>query len=54
MAIRHKFALAVRRLTAAAALLAFGWSGAAIAGESLTLSAGSPGGGYCKAAAAFA
>jgi TRAP transporter TAXI family solute receptor len=54
MAIRHEITMTVRRLAAAAILLAFGWSGPAFAGESLTLTAGSPGGGYFKAAAAFA
>jgi len=54
MAMRDEIKVAGRRLAAAAILTAFGWAGTASAGESLTLTAGSPGGGYFKAAAAFA
>ena len=42
-----------RRWLAAAAVLALTSSGSALAGESVTFTAGSPGGGYFKAAAAF-
>ena len=44
----------MRQMAAAAAIVAIGTAGPALAGESLTLTAGSPGGGYFKAAAAFA
>ncbi len=43
-----------RRVFLGASLLAFGVSGSAWAGDTITLTAGSPGGGYFKAAAAFA
>lgn len=54
MDMQHKLGAVARQWIAAAALLAFGSAGSALAGESLTLTAGSPGGGYFKAAAAFA
>ena len=50
----NKFMNKARRLAAAAVILTFGTAGTALAAESLTLTAGSPGGGYFKAAAALA
>jgi len=54
MGTQRKFHTVTRQLAVAAVALAFGTTGTAFAGESLTLTAGSPGGGYFKAAAAFA
>ena len=42
---RSKFGAVARRCAAVAVVFAFGMAGTAIAGESLTLTAGSPGGG---------
>lgn len=53
MSRQRKHHGSVRRWLAAAATLALGTAGAALAGESVTFTAGSPGGGYFKAAAAF-
>ena len=53
MRMKHKIGAAARRWTTAAALLAFGTVGTALAADSITFTAGSPGGGYFKAAAAF-
>ena len=50
----NKFMNKARRLAAAAVIFTFGTAGTALAAESLTLTAGSPGGGYFKAAAALA
>ena len=49
----HKFHAPVCRGLVAAVTLALGVAGNAIAAESVTFTAGSPGGGYFKAAAAF-
>ena len=54
MGTQRKFTSMIRQCSAAAVILAFSAVGTALAGESLTLTAGSPGGGYFKAAAAFA
>lgn len=54
MDAQRNFITIVRRLAAAAAVLAIGMAGSALAQQKLTLTAGSPGGGYFKAAAAFA
>jgi TRAP transporter TAXI family solute receptor len=54
MGMQFKFTNIIRQSVATAAIFAFSVTGGAIAGEKLTLTAGSPGGGYFKAAAAFA
>ena len=55
MVTQHSnFVTVARRLAAAVVVFAFGTVGSAFAAENLTLTAGSPGGGYFKAAAAFA
>ena len=54
MGSQRNFKTVMRQVAAAAAVLAIGMAGSALAQEKLTLTAGSPGGGYFKAAAAFA
>ena len=54
MDTQRKFNTVVRRLAAAAAVLAISMAGSALAQQKLTLTAGSPGGGYFQPAAAFA
>lgn len=54
MALYRILSKAVRQIAVGAALIVFGAFGPAHAAESLTLTAGSPGGGYFKAAAALA
>jgi len=54
MDTQKKFQNVARQLAVTVVALACGAAGTAFAGESLTLTAGSPGGGYFKAAAAFA
>ncbi len=51
---QRKFGSVLRQLFLGVALLVFGVSSTASAQETITLTAGSPGGGYFKAAAAFA
>ena len=53
MSKQRKFHSSARRWLLAAASLALGATGSALAQESVTFTAGSPGGGYFKAAAAF-
>lgn len=53
MRIQHAYCKVAPRWIAAAIVFALGTAGAAFAGESITMTAGSPGGGYFKAAAAF-
>lgn len=53
MRTKHKFGAAALRWMSAAVMLAFGTAGTVLAAESITFTAGSPGGGYFKAAAAF-
>ena len=53
MGKQYKFHTVMRQFAVAAVVLAFGTAGTAFAGESLTFTSGSPGGGYFKAAAAF-
>ncbi len=54
MGIKQRFSAVLRQSVVAAAFLAIGSAGAAAAEISLTFTAGSPGGGYFKASAAFA
>jgi hypothetical protein len=55
MILQHtRYIKAARRLAAAVVVLAVGTIGSAQAADNLTLTAGSPGGGYFKAAAALA
>ncbi|TFH42616.1 MAG: hypothetical protein E4H01_13225, partial [Lysobacterales bacterium] len=53
MSKQRKLRASVRRLLIATAALAMGVAGNAFAADSITFTAGSPGGGYFKAAAAF-
>lgn len=53
MSTRISFGANLRRWMSAAVMFAFAMTGTALAAESITFTAGSPGGGYFKAAAAF-
>jgi len=54
MGMQSKFTTIMIQSAAAAVIFAFSATGTVFAGEKLTMTAGSPGGGYFKAAAAFA